>query len=313
ATLALPYRDALRRARVSGGADVQTITPGKLAYEMLNLFFPLIAEEVGFANPDDPPHFLSLELVQYYMTRFVEPEIEQQDYFNSVHITRNRLFTQIIDNLNKSALVGFDYHTIAEQLTAAWRGDISQHYIYQDAQVSAETFRNLCLQHNLLDFSLQMSLFHTILWQRPQVRRYLSGQYRHLIVDNIEEETPAAHDILRDWLPDFESALVIYDTQAGYRRFLGADAVHAYSLKDDCEIHLSLDNHRVMSSEIEALQTELAISLDVPVDEKAKKVDAREAIVYTDTVYYTQMVEWIVEAVAALVHEEGVSPGEIVI
>src|SRR5690349_14371752 len=77
--LALPYRDALRRARVGGGG-VHTATFGSLAYQMVDLFYPLIAESLNGANPPERPHFLSLELVQYYMTRFVEPEIERHDY-----------------------------------------------------------------------------------------------------------------------------------------------------------------------------------------------------------------------------------------
>ena len=95
ASLAFPYRDALRRSHVENSLNVRTVTLGGLALQMVELFWPLIAEDVGFANPLENPHFLSLELVQYYMTRFIEPEIKRNDYFNSVHLHQNRLFTQI--------------------------------------------------------------------------------------------------------------------------------------------------------------------------------------------------------------------------
>lgn len=312
--LALPYRESLRRARVSGGADVHTTTLGKLAYQMVDLFFPLIADEVNFADPLAKPHFLSLELVQYYMTRFVEPEIERNDYFNSVTITRNRLYTQIVDNLNKAALVGFSHEEIADKLKSAWRGDISQTFIYEDAQTSADIFRELCRQNNMLDFSLQVSLFVNFLWQEDTVRKYLTRQYRHLIVDNIEEDTPATHDILHDWLPEFDSAVLLYDSSAGYRRFLGADDVNAYTLKKLCAASVQLDNHRVMSKDLETLQTELAITLDEKEIPKApKNADPRAALVYTDNNYHTQMVDWVVENVASLVHQDGIDPSEIVI
>lgn len=312
ATLAAPYKDALRRARMVKGAAVQTTTLSALAVQTVDLFWPLIAEDVGFENPLDRPHFLSLELVQYYMTRFLEPEIRQKDYFNSVHINQNRLYTQIVDNLNKAALVGFSQDVIAQKLKSAWAGDVEQAYIYDDAQACATLFREMCRQHNLLDFSLQIILFVEFLWKMEQPRRYLTQQYRHLIVDNIEEDTPAAHDILQDWLKDCDSALLIYDSEAGYRRFLGADPSNALKLKDLCKVHVTLDKTRVMTPALEAFQGEFARSLNRPNSGKSK-ADAREAITYTDNRYLPQMVDWTVDNIESLINNEGASPKEIVI
>ncbi len=313
AALALPYRDALRRARIDAPTNIHTATLGKLAYDTIDLFWPLATREVGFGSPNERPHFLSLELVQYYMTRFLEPEIQRNDYFNSVTISRNRLYTQLVDNLNKAALIGFDHETIGAQLKAAYRGDVEQEYIYDDAQTCASLFRDLCLENNLLDFSLQVRLFVDHMWPKPEVQRYLTQTYRHLIVDNIEEDTPATHDILQEWLPQCESALIIYDSQGGYRRFLGADSINAEKLKALCDVQITLTNHRVMSDEMEALQREMAFSLNKPLENGSNKADPRDALIYTDHTYHPQMIDWVTENIAALVHDEGVSPGEIVI
>jgi hypothetical protein len=310
--LALPYKDALRRARLEQGANVRTATFGSLALQMIDLFFPLIAEEVGFAKPTERPHFLSLELVQYYMTRFVEPEIQRRDYFNSVHIHPNRLYTQIVDNLNKAAVVGFSPDSIGERLKAAWNGETEQAYIYDDVQVCASLFRAVCYQNNLLDFSLQMSLFMQYLWRMPQPRAYLMQQYRHLIIDNVEEDNPSAHDLLVDWLHDCASALVIYDRDGGYRRFLGADPIEAYRLKAKCDVHIVLDSTRVMSPEIEAFQIEMSRSLNRP-HAQTTEIDAREAIAYTDHQYLPQMIDWTVDNITRLIRDEGVAPKDIVI
>lgn len=312
ATLAAPYKDSLRRARVENGANVRSATLGSLAYQVIDLFWPIVAEEVGVAHPQERPHFLSLELVQYYMTRFIEPEITRRDYFNSIHASKNRLYTQIVDNLNKAALVGFPYRTIGERLKSAWTGDSAQAYVYDDAQACANLFRELCRQHNLLDFSFQMEIFAKNLWTLPQPRQYLTRQYRHLIVDNIEEESPTMHGILADWLDDCDSALLIYDAEGGYRRFLGADSISAYALKERCQVQITLDKARVMSPEIEAFQVEVARSLSRPNTEKAE-ADPRAAIAYADNRYLPQMIDWTVDSIAALIHDEGVSPKQIVI
>ena len=82
-------------------------------------------------------------------------------------IDRNRLYSQIIDNLNKAAVVGFPPTEIGARLQAAWVGDPAQARIYADAQSCANLFREYCLAHNLLDFSLQMELFQHHLWTQP--------------------------------------------------------------------------------------------------------------------------------------------------
>lgn len=308
AALGIPYREALKRSRVATGGDIQTTTIGKLAFQMVDLFFPLIAKD------NQPPHFLSLELVQYYMKRYIEPEIERQDFFNSVTINRSRLYTQVVDNLNKAALVGFPYLTIGQRLKSAWRGEVTQEYIYDDAQETANLFRELCEQHRLLDFSLQIELFSELWADHEVVQKHLTKQYRHLIVDNIEEDAPATHDLLRSWLPECDSALLIYDNDAGYRRFLGADPIDAYELKQLCDVHITLDNHRVMSNDIAAFQNEVANSLEHPHQYKVKKdADARQAIVYADNRYHPQMIDWASENIASLIHDDGVSPEQIVV
>ncbi|HLV33529.1 MAG TPA: UvrD-helicase domain-containing protein [Spirillospora sp.] len=321
AALTIPYREALRRSRVKTGGDIHSTTIGRLAFEMVDLFWPLVADESGVSRPLRRPQFLSLEMVQYYMKRFVEPEIERHQYFREPHISRNRLYTQIVDNLNKAALVGFPYEEISQRLIAAsGNQEPEQIHIYNDAQACATLFRQKCLEHNLLDFSLQIELFLRLWQTEPHVRRYLIRRYRHLIVDNLEEDTPATHDIVWDWLAECESAVLIYDTEAGYRRFLGADPVYAYGLKERCAVHVALDNHRVMSPDVEAFQIEMARSLkpDSIPETVTLKGDARSAIDYPDlgeddNRFFTQLLDWTADHIASLIHNEGVPPAEIVV
>lgn len=313
AALALPYRDALRRSRAVKGATVHTTTMAGLAANLVDLFWPLVADSVGFANPLDRPHFLSLELMQYYMTRFVAPVIQRKDYFNSVTINRNRLYSQIVDNLNKAALVRFPYHNIGDRLKSAMPApDIQKISVYEDAQAAATLFRQSCLQHNLLDFSLQMEIFIEHLWRLDQPRNYLTNQYRHLIIDNSEEDNPVTHDVLWQWLNLCDSALVIHETEGGYRRFLGADPISAYDLKERCVVRVKLEKPRVMSPQLEAFQVEFAHSLN-RADGVQPAADAREAIAFTDNHYIPQMIDWAVDNIASLIHNDGVPPKEIAI
>ncbi len=255
-TLQDPYLDPIRSPDTTAGGEVATATVGGLARRMCDLFWPLLAERAGFADPARPPLFLTLETSQYYMAHIVRPLMDQ-GYFESVTIDRNRLYAQIIDNLNKSAAVGFAYTEIGSRLDSAWVGEPGQRRIYVDAQDCATRFRQFCLAHNLLDFSLQIEAFWTFLWPDPLVHDYLVGSYKHLIYDNVEEDVPRAHDLVRQWLSSFESALLIYDEGGGHRRFLGADAETGLALRALCTAHQAFEGSFVMSDTVADLATSL--------------------------------------------------------
>ena len=312
-TLAGPYYQALSTPGVTAGGRVSVVTMGGLAQRMLELFWPLAAEAAGFAHPEDPPVFLNLETAQYFMSRLIKPLLAK-GYFESLVIDRNRLYSQVIDNLNKASVTGFPYTEIGQRLKAAWIGETSQAHIYDDAQACATLFRRYCLEHNLLDFSLQMEIFIRLLWPEPLVQNYLKETFRNLIVDNLEEDTPIAHDLLRLWLPELDSALLIYDQDAGYRSFLGADPQTAYSLKELCNQQVLFDQSFVTSPGLHALGLSLAEAFHrpSPVDVSPSEADLH-VLVFEDHRYYPEMLDWVASQTAALVNEAGIRPGQIAI
>jgi hypothetical protein len=309
-TLATPYYEALRLPKLAAGGQVTILTVGGLAQRMVDLFWPLIAEEAGFGQPDQPPTFLTLETAQYYMAHLVSPLLDQ-GYFETVTIDRNRLYSQILDNLNKAAVVGFPYTQIGERLKAAWGGESSQKRIYDEAQACAIRFREYCLAHNLLDFSLQLEVFLRYLWPLSLCRDYLLDRYTHLIVDNLEEDTPVAHDLLGEWLPHCQSALLIYDREAGYRRFLGADPQSAYPLKRLCQEEVAFTESTVTSPDLRAFGYQLARSLNRPAETAIG--DVRAVLAYEYHRYHPEMLDWVAKKIVELVHEQDVPPGEIVV
>lgn len=259
-TLQDPYLEPIRSPDTRAGGEVTTATIGGLARRMCDLFWPLLADRAGFGDPSRPPLFLTLETSQYYIAHLVRPLIDQ-GYFESITIDRNRLYSQILDNLNKSAAVGFPFAEIGSRLDSAWFGDPGKRRVYQDAQDCATRFRRFCLEHNLLDFSLQLEAFWTHLWSDPLVQDYLVNSYRHVIYDNVEEDVPRAHDLMREWLPRLKSALLIYDEGGGHRRFLGADPETALALRDVCDAHQAFEETFVMSDSVRTLASTLGTRL----------------------------------------------------
>lgn len=311
-SLAQPYIAALRAQTAFRGGQVSVGTIGSLSRQMVEIFWFLVASDAGFKHPSALPNFLSLELVQYFMTRVIEPLVDERDYFTSVRIDRPRLYSQIVDNMNKAALVGFPISEIGSRLKSALASGVEQAHIFEDAQTCALAFRRYCLEHNLLDFSLQLEVFRDHVWPAPQAREFLRGRCRHLIVDGVEEDNPASHAFLGDLLESCQSALIIYDSDAGFRRFLGADPASALRLGERCDVRAALDESLVMGKAVKALGGQLAAQLSLPVA-AAGAADPRPALITEAHRYHPEMVDWVARQVDMLVGQRDASPNDIVI
>ncbi|MBN1890959.1 MAG: DEAD/DEAH box helicase family protein [Thermoflexales bacterium] len=325
-SLLRPYQDELQRAELPPSSLVETLTLGGLARRMVSLCWPAVAETGGFAHPQAPPVFLTLETAQYHMQRLVAPLVAEAGYFDGVHIQPNRLYSQILDTLNKAAVVGFSHLEIGQRLKDAWSGPASRAAVFSQVQDCASRFRQFCLQNNALDFSLQVELLTRHLLTLGWFRGYLFGGYRHLIADNVEEDTPVTHDLLRDWLGECDSALIVYDAGAGFRGFLGADPEGGWGLQSACQEHVTLDKSHVSSPELEALAAALTASLSRHVgaltpalsrrsqSERGERVaDIRAALGYGSGRFHPQALDWVAAEIVRLIDEENVPAGEIVV
>jgi superfamily I DNA/RNA helicase len=316
-TLQDPYLSLIRGPEMAPGGEATPATIGGLARRLVDLFWPLAAEAAGFAHPEKPPVFLTLETAQYYMAHLVRPHLEE-GWFEAVVMDRNRLYSQILDNLNKSAMIGFPHDEIGERLTAAWAGEPAQRRIYADAQACASEFRQYCLDYNLLDFSLQLEIFTRSLWNDTTVRNYLTQTYRHLLYDNLEEDIPVAHDLLAEWLPEFDSALLIFDDNAGYRRFLGADPETALELAALCDETLSFDESFTLNEGLAYLSAALTEVIDPPPGPAQPstppgEIKTAELFSILSARFYPEMLEEVAREVQRLIEEDRVPPAEIVI
>lgn len=310
-SLAEPYRESIKTSSFFAGSEPSIVTIGGLAQRMITLFWPLIAKESGFKNPQLPPKFLTLETAQYFLADLVEP-LHQKGYFENVVIDPNRLYSQILDNLNKTAVVDFPPEEISMRLIQAWAGKPSQLIIYQQAQECALLFRQYCLDQNLLDFSLQLSIFHKQLWHANLCKAFLKSTYRHLIYDNAEEDYPVAHDIVKAWLPELESVLVITDDLGGFRSFMGADHLSAHELGKTCDETIELYNSFVKSKTMDMLDNTLSESI---LQRKIENIDlvTQNAFSIESFRFYPQVLDWITSKVSELIREKNVPAEEIVI
>ena len=312
-TLSSIYQDAINSIAFQGGSLPVIATFGGLARREIELYWPLIAVDSGFSNPAKPPVFLTLESTLFFMSELVSPLIEDNGYFSSITIQRNRLFSQILDNLNKAAVNGFPHTDISDRLQSSWIGDPAQISIFQDAQNAANLFREYCYQNNLLDYSLQVELFVKHLSSNALLKDHIRKQYKHLIYDNLEEDVPVSHDFIRGLLPFLESSLLIYDCDAGYRSFLGASPSGGQELSSMVSTHVEFTDSYVMPPVLNHFNSLLVSSIK---GREMLEDDLQEEILNHVSVnfhpYYPQMISWVAEQIKILI-ENGTSPHDIVV
>lgn len=292
---------------------VSVQTMAGLIRRLCQLFWPLYQDKVGFYNPIGAPRFLTLETAQVVMQQVVQPMLNT-GAFASVNMERNRLYSQLIDNLNKAEVLGFPLEEVGPRLKEAWSGDISRLSVYDDVQTAILAFRQVCLKENYLDFSLQVHIFVHYLWPNPICQNYLRRSYSHLIYDNAEEDPPYVHDIIRDWRTSLNSSLVIMDEGTGFRHFLGADPVSAAALKEDSDHVIVLSsalNQAETLGDLSAPLLNIRFSKTIPND----LIDRfKQSFIFPEEIvrYYPQLLEKTVSDVSGLI-AAGVSARDICI
>ncbi len=310
-SLGKPYQKYFEHHPGYRGSLPSILTLGGLARRMLSLFWPLAALPAGFADPRRPPVFLSLETAQYCMAKIVDPKLEK-GFFDAVTIDRNRIYSQVIDNLNKAAVVRFPLEEIAARLKSDLNLDPALAPALEHAQTCALEFRDYCLQHNLLDYSLQIEVFLRHVWPLPLCRDYFQVYFPHVIFDNIEEDVPAAHDLVRDWLPNTKSTLLILDRQGGYRTFLGADPESALALQPLCRQHITFAESLQPAGEVSAFQSALGDCIRrKPASQLS--TDFSTVLEVKDFHFYPEMLAGVASEISRLITSGEAQAGEIVV
>ncbi|MCW1967934.1 MAG: UvrD-helicase domain-containing protein, partial [Anaerolineae bacterium] len=227
------FRAALRqiKGQFKSRGQPEITTLYGLAHRHVSLFFPLVAARAGFTLGSEPT-LINVELAQYFLDQLLEPRSAD---FDDLRLYRPRLLGQIIDSMNKAAECGFGLDEIASRLSAAWSGDPQRHISFKRAQALAQEFRQFCRERTLLDFSLLIETYAQHLLNTPTYRDYITARYRHVIIDQIEENPPITHDFVRLLLSNCDSALIAEDNPGSYRLFLGADGVSARQVAAHCD------------------------------------------------------------------------------
>ncbi len=304
-----PYQQAQVENRANQ-SQTMVMTFSSLVKRNIALFWPLVADEAGFAHPEIEPKFLTIETAQFYLAQIVDPLIDK-GIFSGITIPRNRIYSQLLDSLNKAAIIPFNYRGVSARLKAAWTGGPEQLLAYDEVQICLNAFRAKCLQENLLDYSLQVEVFAKQLWPQNLFRKYMRSSYSDLIYENIEEEPPLIHDLIADLQTDLNSVCLVLDLGGGYRKFLGADPNSASRFQNSSFQVFTMTESLVNSSAITDARKLFFTSTTkrpLPGPEIFEVFEQPSEL----PIFVPELLDWTVEQIKGLV-DQGTKPSEIVI
>jgi hypothetical protein len=303
------YLDTVRGSGSGPYADLNITTYSRLARELVTLFWPLVARPAGFSRPFQPPTFIGYDLAQLLMWRIVAPILDE-GAFADLRMRPQQIISQILDTLNRAALNGLSLEEASERQRASWPGESDQQRHLREADLVARHFRRSCLENNLLDLSLVTQVFDRHLVQHPEFRNYFTERYRHLLVDNIEEQTPAGQNFVQSLMDTTVSSAMAYDAGGGYKRFLASDPEGAARFQALCQTRIEFKESFYTPPPLFALARLVGNFLqktDDPVD------GAPQAILgIAQGRYRHEMVARLVALLEELVHD-GLPPSEIAI
>ena len=293
-------------------ADLKITTYTYLARELVSLFWPLVARPAGFERPYQPPTNLSYDLAQLLMWQTVNPMV-RQGAFAGLRLRPQQIVSQLIDTLNRAALNGLGLDQAIERSIHTWAGEMDQIRYLEDARTAARHFREHCRRHSLLDLSLTVRVFDTQLVRHPEFHRYFSERFRHLLVDNVEEQTPAGQNFIASLIGQTQSMALAYDSDGGYKRFLSADPAGAARFEEPCDRSLPFDQSFTTTEPLIHLAnlTENYLTVGGSKGPTSQAANAIWGVV--DGRYRREMVWQLPHTLNQLIHDHGIPPNEIAI
>ena len=305
-----PFLDFLHQSGVGPYAELKITTFNRLAQEMVALFWPLLARPAGFAHPHRPPTFLSYDLAQLLMWQIVTPML-QEGAFADLRLRPQQIVSQLLDTLNRAALNALSLEEGIERQIRTWTGEAERPRHLQEAGEAAQRFRQRCLAHGMLDLSLVVQTFDTHFLDHAEFGRYFSERYRHLLVDNVEEQTPAGQNFVRQLLPILQSASLAYDAGGGYKRFLAADPLGANQFRSLSQYAFDFEESFVSPPDLGYLANGVENYLR---HTNKPTAGAERAIVgVVNGRYRREMIANLIPFLHDLIREDGVHPRDIAI
>jgi hypothetical protein len=167
------------------------------------------------------PEFLTVETSQFAMLRHLKALLPE---FAGLVTSPERLAIQLGSCLVLAGLNGIPRQEIGERLARAMPQ--KDPVIFKAAQKAMDLYRQELEAAGALDYGYAVELYRELLADE-EYREGLKA-FQHLLVDDAQEQSPAAHDFIQVLLGHVKTAVLSFSTDGGHAGFFGADARGAW-------------------------------------------------------------------------------------
>lgn len=163
------------------------------------------------------PEFLTVETGQYAMLSYLKEFLPE---FAGLITSPERLAIQLGSCLVLASLNGIPRQEIGSRLATAMPEKDPR--IFKAAQRAMNRYRGGLESAGALDYGFAVELYRELL-KNEEYRAGLK-KYQHLLVDDADEQSPAAHDFIEVMLEHVKTSAICFSTDGGHAGFFGADA-----------------------------------------------------------------------------------------
>lgn len=274
--------------------------------EELRIHFGAIQEAVPELRRFTAPEFATVETSHHIMRGLVE---ERAPAFAEVAASPQRIAIQIASNINTvAAASGVPLHEIGPRLEAASRRD--RYAVYTAVQEVLEAYRRITLESGVLDYGTSLELFRSVLLRSPLYGSSLQRRYRHLLVDDLDESSPAQQEFMAVAAPLLDSCAFAFNLDGGHSVFMGAQPTLAMQrFRPDSSV-AELERSHTCSEKMFSFGDGLYRRIMGGVRPSRRFEDVVQEQIRTDL--RGEMIKEVAQAIGRLIGR-GVSPGQIAV
>ncbi|MGV8981523.1 hypothetical protein [Clostridium sp.] len=209
----------------------------------LSLYWPYVVENCKEIKINMlKPEFASFDATNYAMKALVEHFRKAKGYFQDITSTSSKIASDLIANINNAALSLVPFDEIGTRLYNSLEvKDFLVKETYNQLDEVTRYYISKLLSNGVVDYGLSFYLYNNYLLHDL---RYTSiNNIKYLIVDDIDEASPAEQEIVFKIINKVDRAYLFYNPSGGLCSYYGANTDY-FKSKLNIEYHeITLDNH----------------------------------------------------------------------
>ena len=209
----------------------------------LSLYWPYVSQNCKEIKINIlKPEFASFDATNYAMKALVEHFRKSKGYFQDITSTSSKIASDLISNINNAALSLVPFDEIGTRLYNSLEvNDFLIKETYNQLDEVTMYYISKLLSNGVVDYGLSFYLYNNYLLHDP---RYTSiNNIKYLIVDDIDEASPAEQELVFKIINKVDRAYLFYNPKGGLCSYYGANTDY-FKSKLNIEYHeITLDNH----------------------------------------------------------------------